>query len=43
LQGWISIIVAAIAAAAALIGYFVNSAINRRSELFVIAPMLLQR
>jgi hypothetical protein len=33
LPGWISIIVAAIAAAAALIGYFANSAINRRSEL----------
>lgn len=33
MQAWIPIIVAAIAAAAALIGYFVNSSISRRSEL----------
>jgi hypothetical protein len=33
LQDWIPIIVAAIAATAALIGYFVNSSISRRSEL----------
>jgi hypothetical protein len=33
LNDWIPIIVAAIAATAALIGYFVNSSISRRSEL----------
>ena len=33
MKDWIPIIVAAIAATAALIGYFVNSAISRRSEL----------